>query len=325
MNIVVVGLGSMGRRRIRLLQRYDSSMNIIGVDLQEVRCRQAENECGIRTSNNLQDVIKRENVECAIITTSPISHGEIIYKCLSHDLHVFTEINLVEDMYKENIQLAKERGKVLFLSSTFLYRKEVEYITKEMKKQNKQVRYQYHVGQYLPDWHPWEDYRNFFVSNKKTNGCREIFAIDLPWLIHVFGDVLEFVVKKSKVSELDIDYPDNYYVFLKHASGHEGVLTVDIVSRKAERRMEIVGENIHIEWDGTPKGLYVMNFDNKELESVLLYDAIDKLSNYSSNIIENAYFEEICEFFDVINSQKMPRHSFEKDLSILELINKFEE
>ena len=38
------------------------------------------------------------------------------------------------------------------------------------------------LGQYLPDWHPWESYKSFFVSNKKTNGCRELFAIELHGL-----------------------------------------------------------------------------------------------------------------------------------------------
>ena len=44
------------------------------------------------------------------------------------------------------------------------------------------VNYIYHIGQYLPDWHPWENYKNFFVGDKRTGGVREIFGIDLPWL-----------------------------------------------------------------------------------------------------------------------------------------------
>ena len=33
MNIVVIGLGSMGRRRIRLIKQYNDSYKIISVDL----------------------------------------------------------------------------------------------------------------------------------------------------------------------------------------------------------------------------------------------------------------------------------------------------
>jgi len=41
MNVIIIGLGSMGKRRIRLLKQYDPNLNIIGVDgrldrLQEV-------------------------------------------------------------------------------------------------------------------------------------------------------------------------------------------------------------------------------------------------------------------------------------------------
>ena len=37
MNIVVIGLGSMGRRRIRLIKQYKNSYKIIGVDLNKER------------------------------------------------------------------------------------------------------------------------------------------------------------------------------------------------------------------------------------------------------------------------------------------------
>ena len=37
MKLLVIGLGSMGKRRIRLLKEYDSSIEIIGIDKQAIR------------------------------------------------------------------------------------------------------------------------------------------------------------------------------------------------------------------------------------------------------------------------------------------------
>ena len=37
MNVVVIGLGSMGMRRIRLIQKFDPSINVFGVDINEHR------------------------------------------------------------------------------------------------------------------------------------------------------------------------------------------------------------------------------------------------------------------------------------------------
>ncbi|MDE6927475.1 MAG: hypothetical protein K2P06_01985, partial [Muribaculaceae bacterium] len=66
--------------------------------------------------------------------------------------------------------------------------------------------YIYHVGQYLPEWHPWENYQDFFVGDKRTNGCREIMAIEFPWLIETFGEIREVSVLHDKMSHLNIDY-----------------------------------------------------------------------------------------------------------------------
>lgn len=324
MNIIVFGLGSMGRRRIRLIKQYNDSYRIIGVDLNEERRSASELEFGIETRASLEDVIHVHNLDCAFICTSPLSHSKLINLCLKNNLHVFTELNLVTDGYSENIQLAKEKKRALFLSSTFLHRAEIKQVNKLVKMQNEKLNYCYHVGQYLPDWHPWENFRDFFVSNKRTNGCREIFAIELPWILEIFGDVKEIFVRKSRISSLNIDYDDNYMVILVHESGHKGMLLIDIVSRKAVRNLEVFGENLYLSWDGSAEGLKVMNIEKKIEEDVFLYDKVDQLHQYSKFVVENAYYDEIVCFFNVIDNKIEPIYDFEKDRIVLDLIDKIE-
>lgn len=49
MNIVIIGLGSMGKRRIRLIKKIDETINIIGVDGNIERCKEAASLYGINT------------------------------------------------------------------------------------------------------------------------------------------------------------------------------------------------------------------------------------------------------------------------------------
>jgi len=324
MNIVVIGLGSMGRRRIRLIKQYNDSYKIIGVDLNKERRITSESEFGIETRDSLEDVIKNHKLDCSIICTSPLSHSKLINLCLKNNLHVFTELNLVTDGYDENIQLAEEKNRVLFLSSTFLHRAEIKQINKLVKMHDERLNYNYHIGQYLPDWHPWENYKDFFVGDKRTNGCREIFAIELPWLIEVFGNIKDIVVRKSKISSLNIDYDYNYMVILEHESGHKGMLAVDIVSRKAVRNLEVFGENLYLSWDGSAEGLKRMDIEKRKEENILLYAKVDQLDQYSKFVIENAYYDEIVAFFDVITNNIEPIYDFEKDKIILDLIDRIE-
>ncbi len=324
MNILVVGLGSMGRRRIRLIQKYSNSYNITGIDFNDQRRQSVGTELSIETESSLKAALKLKKADCAFICTSPLSHASIINECLQANLHIFTELNLVVDEYDDNIKLAKERGRILFLSSTFLHRAETKKINQLVHAQNKMLNYTYHIGQYLPDWHPWESYRNFFVADKRTNGCREILAIELPWLTVTFGEIKDIVVRKSKNSGLNIDYNDNYLLMIEHQTGHKGVLAVDIISRKAVRNLEVFGEELYLSWDGSPKGLQVMNLVSKEIENVILYQKIDQMSQYSEFVVENAYYEEVVAFFDSINGKCEPVYSFQKDKEILKLIDEIE-
>ena len=149
MNIVVIGLGSMGKRRIRLMKDMYPENSIIGIDGRDDRRKEASELFGINTFKNLTDI--ESLVDCAFICTSPLSHAEIINDCLKRGWNVFTELNLVDDRYEENMSLARKNNCILFLSSTFFYREEIQYIRSKITGDRK-WNYIYHVGQYLPDW-----------------------------------------------------------------------------------------------------------------------------------------------------------------------------
>ena len=324
MKFVVVGLGSMGRRRIRLLKQISNEFEIIGVDSAPARCVQARNEFGIDTMGDLDEALVTGKPDAVVISTSPLSHAAIINKALRASCHVFTELNLVDDMYEENIKLAAQIGKVLFLSSTFLYREEIRFIQQKIGKTEGTLNYNYHVGQYLPDWHPWESINDYFVGDKRTNGCRELFAIELPWLIRTFGEIESCEVLSSKNSRLNIQYKDNYLLLVKHADGNKGVLAVDVVSRKAVRNLEVYGENLYMTWDGTPSGLQVYDYDLKETEKIDLYENIDKQEGYAAFVIENAYRNELEAFIGQIEGRGSAIYTFEDDREVLALIGDIE-
>lgn len=332
MLFLVIGLGSMGKRRIRLLQQYirqeelsDGNWKIIGLDFKEERRVEAQRLFDIETYACFDDAVKKNTVDCAVISTSPLSHASIIRQCLKRNLHVFTELNLTDQGYEENIALAKKQGKTLFLSSTFMYRREIQYIKEKTGARMRGVTYRYHIGQYLPEWHPWESYKAFFAGQKPTNGCREIFAIELPWLLDVFGDVESVEAVHGKLSGLDIDFDDTYQVLLKHESGVMGTLIVDVVTPRAGRDFELWGEGFYLEWRGTPDSLRVYNKDTGELERVSLYEYVERAEGYSQFVVENAYYEELADYIDAVRGKKRPRHTFEKDREILSLIDKIEE
>lgn len=322
MTVIVIGLGSMGKRRIRLMRSMKLPVDIVGIDSRQERCEEAKAQFGVDCYTSIEEAEKQWRIDCAFICTSPLAHAELIHLCLSHGFHVFTEINLVSDKYDENILLAKERGLTLFLSSTPIYRDEMKEITKRVKMSKQTVAYSYHVGQYLPDWHPWEQYKDFFVGNRRTNGCREIFAIELPWIVKAFGEIGDIHVVSGRLTNLDINYQDAYFVQVIHANGNIGMLCVDVVCRKPVRKLEVYNEEMYIEWEGTPQTLKMQNLATGKMENIDCGNYFNE-NGYNEFVNECAYINEIQEFFEVLTG-KQPEYTMEMDARILSIIDQIE-
>lgn len=321
MRVCVIGLGSMGKRRIRLLRQLFPDMEIVGIDSNEDRMAAVAKEYAIDCYASLGEI--RAEMDCAFVCTSPKFHGLIISECLEKGCHVFSEINLLADRYEENVRLAEETQKVLFLSSTPLYKEEMRYITERVRQNGEPCVYQYHVGQYLPDWHPWDNLKDFFVSQKSTNGCRELLAIELPWLQNAFGAIASVRTIRRKTTALPFDFPDAYLVQIEHIGGTVGNLLVDVVSRQAVRHLEVMNEELYIRWDGTPDSLCEKNLATGGLEQIRTGAYIHE-NEYGAFINEYAYAKEIEEFFKVIKGGQA-LYGFEKDKETLRIIDEIEE
>ena len=317
MKIVVIGLGSMGKRRIRLIKEMYPNSIIIGIDARSDRREESSKLFAIECVDSINKI---DVADCAFVCTSPLSHSSIIHECLLREWNVFTELNLVSDGYQKNMSLAQEKGKTLFLSSTFFYREEIQYIRSKITE-DKRWNYIYHIGQYLPDWHPWENYTNFFIGDKRTNGCREIMAIELPWLTGTFGEANSISVLSDKLTGLNIDYDDNFIVQIKHKNGNKGVLIVDVVSPVAVRKLEAYSEGAYVLWNGTPDSILEFDSNHKRLVPVALQEKTEHMEGYSAFVVENAYKNEIREFFKVIDGTSQAQYGFEQDLKVLKLID----
>ena len=132
---------------------------------------------------------------------------------------------------------------------------------------------------------------------------REIFGIDLPWLLDTFGPVKHLYVEKDKLSALEIDYPDTYFTGRRHENGTKGVLAVDVVSPKAVRNFEVFGEGLHLFWEGSPQSLAEYDAARKCKVPVDTYTSVEHDARYSDNIVENAYADELEEFFAVLEGR----------------------
>ncbi len=322
---VQIGLGSMGKRRIRnLLFHGIKSDNIFGFDLSADRCKEVEEIFGVKTSTSLEEAELEFNPDVYIISTPPNKHSDYFLRAARKKKHFFVEVTTVDDGYDELYGLL-DGSFVSAPSHTFRYFPAIKEIKKIVAsgKLGKILSFQYHMGQYLPDWHPWEDYREVYFSKKETGACREMFPFELIWLTDVLNSKpssVQGVV--SSLSDLDMSADDYFASIVEFDSGIIGNIVIDVLSRYPFRTLRLVGENGILDWEWQDYKIRVYDSLKQEWESINLKKGENE-KNYVTT--EDMYREEMSVFLDAILDQKKYPYSFEEDHALLKTLFALEE
>ena len=109
MELLVVGLGSMGKRRARLIRGVEPSAALAGVDFAPAR-REEARALGIEPYESIAAAVAARHFDAAFVCTAPLTHAGIIGELLDAGLPVFTELNLVDDCYDALIAKAAQKG-----------------------------------------------------------------------------------------------------------------------------------------------------------------------------------------------------------------------
>lgn len=326
MKILVIGLGSMGKRRIRNLIA-NGEHNIYGFDLREDRSKEVEEEYQIKVFRDFQTANSEQDFNAFIISVPPDRHMEFASYAIDNNIHCFIEASVVDDGMKELILKSIEKPEIKICPScTLRYHPAIKLIKKlvDYGSIGKVSHFSYHSGQYLPDWHPWEKITDFYVSNRNTGGCREIVPFELTWLNWLFGDIDRIVGYKSKTINLDADIDDVYVSSIKYKNGILGTLLVDIVSRYAIRKLIINGDNGQIQWDWNNNKVDV--YDSFEKRWITYRDPQGhSAEGYNKNIVEEMYIAEMKDFIDSIKYQKPFPNTLEEDYQILQYLYQLED
>ncbi len=317
MRFLIVGLGSMGKRRIRNLHA-NGEKTIVGFDVRPDRNAEAKEKYGIKTLETFNAISPRD-FDVLIISTSPGAHGDYIRYALKQKKHFFVEHPTSNDGYKEI--LASKNATIKAPSCTFLFNPAIKLLKKILGegKIGKVLAFQYHMGQYLPDWHPFEDYRTVYFSKKETGACREMFAFELIWLNYLIGSEVKNVSGSiTKLSRLDMKADDTITATVTYKNNVRGTLLIDVISRKPFRTLRILGSEGVIEWERFDYAIKVFTVKDKKTE-IIAVPRGNPEKGYVNE--EEMYIEEIKAFLDAIRGKGVYPLTFEQNrvnVSILE-------
>ncbi len=322
MKFLQIGLGSMGKRRIRCLKSLGHK-NILAYDIKDDRRREAETKYRIQTTGDL-DRIDYRGIDAILISTPPDKHAPYIRLAIDQKKPAFVEASVILAGLERLNSQAKKRGVLIAPSCTLKF----HFAIKEIKAlvaggaYGKMTNFSYHSGQYLPDWHPWERIRDYYVGRKETGGGREIVPFELTWLVDIAGWPKSVTGLFGKTMRLGVDIDDTYVIGLDFGRAF-GSLIVDVVSRYATRSLILNMEFGQILW----------RWDEPEVK---IYDARNlrwihhhcpqgqSAAGYNKNITEDMYIDEVRSFVAAATGKGTFPNTLGDDIKVLKILEQVE-
>jgi predicted dehydrogenase len=324
---LVIGLGSMGKRRVRNLQALGIK-DIAGFDLRLDRLNEAHEKYAIEVFDSLEDALRKFSPNVFVISTSPDLHMQYAYIGQAKGIHCFIEASVVEaEKIKKLHELVRGTGLIMAPSCTMRYFPGPKKI-KELIKSNaigKVLNISYQTGQYLPDWHPWEKIEDFYVSKRETGAAREIVPFELTWLNDIFGDAVPLACVRGKLTDMPADIDDIYHCLVRYDGNILANVSVDVIARpKATREMRILGSEGEIAFSADSNTVRYINLQMENWHE-FSFDVGTIESQYINP--EEPYIAEMKDFISAVdakNASLFP-NSLMEDYKILQTLHGLEQ
>lgn len=321
MKALVIGLGSMGKRRVRCLQSLGVE-DIVGVDLRSDRCEEAAQRYGIRTGSDLASIWKTFSPDMAIISLPPKAHVNAMHACIDHDVSFFVEASVVDDGLAEVVARTKNTSLVAAPSTTLYFHPAIAEIFRLVRSNRigKISNVMLHSGQYLPDWHTYEHVSDYYVSDPATGGAREIVPFEMTWFTELFGFPRRVAGQYRKTVEIaGAEYIDDTYNCLLDYGTFLATVTVDVVSRNATRRLTINGDKGQLAWSWDDATIKIFDGASQQWTE-FTYQMEEAEPGYNKNIGENMYIDEIRAFLEAVAGKVPFPNTLENDHRVLKLL-----
>mgnify|MGYP000264607241 CR=1 FL=1 len=315
MKFLVVGLGSIGKRHIKnLLKLKIKKQDIFGFDPREDRIKEAR-DIGILNFVKNLDNVKKKEFDGAFIcspTSMHIDHSIILAK---KQINLFIEKPLDSKLSRISIlkKLEKKFNLKILITYPFRFSEHANKL-KEVVMSKKLGRVLYFRGvfsEFLPDWHPYESYKSFYMAKKKLGGgsiLDQSHILDMAhYLFGNFDKVLSCF--NTKVSSLKVQSDDIAEIFLKTKNGIFGSIHQDMFGREHKKNMEIYCEKGNIFWDVYDLSVSVFSANNK------------KIKKYNFKKDHNRmYIRQTKHIIDLIKSKTKPKISLDDGIHTLKTI-----
>jgi predicted dehydrogenase len=310
-SFAVVGCGSIGKRHIRNLRALGIH-SVFGIDTDADR-RQEAAESGAIPVSSLQAAFDA-GVNVVFITLPNRLHKTVLEEAIKAECHIFVEKPIAADT-EDLDAIVRDVGSkhlVAYMGSNWKFHPSFK-VMKEILPESvgRVISARAIAGQYLPDWHPWEDYRKGYSANKSLGGGILLDSHEINYMTWLLAPACEVACMAGKLSDLEIDTEDTAALILRLKTGTLLEIHLDYNLRLYQRAYDFHGTTGFLTWD-------------YRQGAVRLYDKItDKWTTWETPPgydINQMYLDQTQHFLDCLEGKAEPLTPLSEGLAVLKVI-----
>jgi len=300
MHFLVLGGGSIGKRHIGNLQKIGIE-KITLIETREDRQSEVREKYGIQSIYaSLDEAFASGNsFDAAVVAIPTAYHIPPSIELAKRGVHLFVEKPLSHNLegLEELTRVAKEKNVQVMTAYVFRFHKSIQKMKELLQaKEIGEIRCVRALNSsWLPDWHPWEDYRNFYMASLAQGGgvlLDESHSIDMVrWLA---GEITGVFCIDDHISDLEVQSDDVCSMTVRFANGAVGSIHMDMLGRDHRKSLEIIGSEGTIVWTRPPDEVKVFRAKDKAWETF----------NYDKEDFAECYIREMQNFIGAIEGKE---------------------
>lgn len=269
MKFLIAGFGSIGRRHMRnLLALGERDILLYRSHHSNLPTDELE---GFTVETDLRDALAHQP-DAVIISNPTALHLDVAIPAAEAGCHLLIEKPVSHSLKRlPDLQAALARGGgQALVAFQFRYHPTLQKAARLLAagEIGKPVSARADWGEYVPNWHPWEDYRSSYAARRELGGGVVLtLSHPLDYLGWLLGKVESLYAMSGHLSNLELGVEDTAEISLRFASGAFGSLHLDYIQQPPSHRLEIIGTQGSLRWDNADGILQVFRAGRDGWES----------------------------------------------------------
>lgn len=311
LKILVVGYGSIGKRHVNNLMKL-KNVEILVCSKNKDTDQLKKN--GIQVYDSLAKCLD-EKPDIGFVCNVTSLHVKTAIKLAQNGCHLFIEKPLSNSLadISRLITLIRKKKLITMVGCNLRFHKCIQEIKKQIQNNEigRIISVRAESGSYLPNWHPWEDYRSSYASLKKLGGGVVLTCIhEIDYLCWFFGNVDQVFSFTGKFSDLEISVEDLSAILLKFKKNIIAEVHLDYFQQPDFRSCKIIGTVGTIYWDSATNEVHLYDTNKRKWIRKI------KLENYERN---EMYIQELSYFINCVKNKKTTMNTVNDALKTLQV------